>query len=260
MLKKRKKLPILISIPHASTFVPADLRRLMIFEDDFHIRKQSDLYTDEIFELPNVYTVKARISRLVVDVNRAPDDIEVEYKLYHDGVVVSVDEFGDQIYESPPAMDEIFARVEKYHDPFHAEIESLSEKVDFLIDGHSLWNIGPKTREDAGMERADIVLGNRDFTTCSRETTLKIAKFFEKKDLSVKVNDPYAGKYLIGYHCSRRGLPGIQIEVNRKLFMNEKNLKRKVRGIKRMRSIMKDLVVMLSEEIEKHREMGRKFK
>ncbi len=258
MAKTKKKYPILVSIPHASTFVPADLRRLMMFSD-FDIRKQSDLYTDDIFDLPSVYVVKAKISRLVVDVNRAPDDIEIEYKLYHDGVVVSVDEFGEQIYKTPPAMDEIFERVEKYHEPFHKEIESLYPKVKFLIDGHSLWNFGPKTRQDAGKERADIVLGNRDFTTCSREMTLKMAKFFEQRDFSVSVNDPYPGKYLVGYHCSRRSLPGVQVELNRKLFMNEKTLKPKKLGVRRMRNTMKDFVEMINDEIIKKEDMGRRL-
>ncbi|MBD3360597.1 hypothetical protein GF366_02220 [Candidatus Peregrinibacteria bacterium] len=256
-MAERKKYPILIAIPHASTFVPKELKDLMLF-NDFQIRKQSDLYTGEIFDVPNAYVVKAKISRLVVDVNRAPDDIEMEYKLYHEGVVVSVDEFGEQIYKTPPDLENIFGRVEKYHEPFHKEIDELSKKAKFLIDAHSLWNIGPKMRSDTGMERADIVLGNRDYTTCSRDTTLKIYNFFKDKGFSVKINEPYSGKYILGYHCSRRGLPGMQIEINRKLYMNEKTLRPKKREIKKLRKIIIELTKVINEEIGKYENMGNR--
>ena len=99
--------------------------------------------------------------------------------------------------------------------------------------------------------RADIVLGNRDFTTCSRDMTLKIVSFFQDRGFSVSVNDPYPGKYVLGHHCSRRGLPGIQIEINRKLYMNEKTLNRKKTEIKKLRGIIKELTSMLDEELGK---------
>ncbi len=244
----RKKYPVLVVIPHASTFVPIDLRRMMTLTDR-EIEQASDLYTDEIFDLSNAHIVKAKLSRLVADVNRAPDDIEIKYQLYHDGVVVHVDEFGKPIYKEPPPMEEIFERVTKYHEPFHQEIEKLAPKMKFLIDAHSLLSTGPSTRHDAGEKRADIVLGNRDYTTCSRDMTIKIMHFFEERGFSVAVNDPYSGKYILGYHCSRRKLPGIQVEVNRKLYMNQKTLARKEEGIKRLRAVMRDLVDMIGEKL-----------
>lgn len=243
-----KKYPILVSIPHASTFVPAELRRLMLISDK-EIKSHSDLYTDDIFHLPKCYIVKAKISRLVVDPNRAPDDIEMECKLCHDGVVVSVSENGNQIYKTPPSVDSIFQRVRKYHDTFHAEIDALMPHVKFLIDGHSMAHLGPVTKHDAGAPRPDIALGNRNYTTCSREMTLRIFEFFENEGLSVKINDPYEGKYVVGYHCSRKTVPGIQIEFNRRLFMNEKTLMPKKTGIKKMNALMKKLVTGLDQDI-----------
>ena len=112
------KYPILVSIPHGSTFVPVDLRKIMKLTD-FQVKKQSDPYTDEIFDVPNAHVVKGRISRLVVDLNRAPDDIEMEHELSNKGVVVSVDIDGNQIYKTPPSLEIITERVEKYHYAFH---------------------------------------------------------------------------------------------------------------------------------------------
>jgi len=250
------KYPVLITIPHCSTFVPVELRRLMTLKDA-QIRRMCDPFTDEIFDVPKAYVVKARISRLVTDLNRAPDDIESEVKLSAAGVVVSIDIDGNPIYKSPPSIDMIMDRVTNYHDTFHNRIDQLKSQMKFLIDGHSMRNIGPATRFDAGKERVDIVLGNRDYTTCSRSATRKIMKFFEDRGLNVKINDPYKGAYLVGYHCSRKGLPGIQIEVNEKLFMNEKTRRPYKRKIAELRGMMSLLVKEIAEEIEKA-ESGRR--
>jgi len=248
-----EKYPILITVPHCSTFVPAELRRLMTLREP-QIRKMCDPYTDEIFDIPKAYVVKARISRLVTDLNRAPDDIESEAKLTKAGVVVSIDIDGNPIYKTPPSMDMIMERVEKYHDSFHDKIEEIKPEVRFLIDGHSMRSVGPSTRADAGRERADIVLGNRDYTTCSRQITHKIMRFFEDWGFNVKINDPYKGAYLIGYHCSRRGLPGIQIELNENLYMNEKTRRPYKRKVDELRKIMAALTREIAEEIARAEE------
>ncbi len=253
-IKKNKmtveKYPILITVPHCSTFVPADLRRRMMLKDS-QINKNCDPFTDEIFDIPKAYVVKARISRLVTDLNRAPDDIETEAKLSKAGVVVSIDMDGNPIYKNTPSMETVMDRVSKYHYTFHDKIDELKPKIGFLIDGHSLRSVGPSTRADSGKERADIILGNRDYTTCSRHMTQRIKKFFEARGFNVKINDPYKGAYLIGYHCSRKGLPGIQIEINEKLFMNEKTRKPYKRKIEELRKIMALLTHEIAGEIEK---------
>jgi N-formylglutamate deformylase len=244
------KYPILITVPHCSTFVPIELRRLMTLRES-QINKMCDPYTDDIFDIPKAHVVKARISRLVTDLNRAPDDIESEAKLSKAGVVVSIDLDGNTIYKSPPSMEMVMDRVTKYHDTFHDKIDELKPHIKFLIDGHSMRNLGPATRADAGQERADIVLGNRDYTTCSRHMTHKIMRFFEARGFNVKINDPYKGAYLIGYHCSRKGLPGIQIEINEKLYLSEKNGRPYKRKIDELRKTMGLLVREIAEEIMK---------
>ncbi len=37
----------------------------------------------------------------------------------------------------------------------------------------------------------------------------------------VAMNDPFAGGYISQYHYEREGIPWIQIEINRKLYLNE---------------------------------------
>jgi N-formylglutamate amidohydrolase len=235
------KLPVLVVCSHSSYFVPKKIRENMLLSDR-DIKNEADLYTDEIFKVKNAHYVEGKVSRLVADYNRAPDHIELEYQLARDGVVVSVNEDCKQVYKEPPTIEEILKRIAKYHDPFHKKIHDYKSEVKFMIDGHSLRSVGPEAKNDRGKERKDIVIGNRHFTTCPRTITVKALEFFKSKGFSVALNDPYEGKYILGHHCSRTGLYGLQIEVNRRLYMNEKTLKPHKAKIKALNSTMKEFV------------------
>jgi N-formylglutamate amidohydrolase len=245
-----QKYPILITIPHGSIFVPKPLRRLMNLSE-FQIKKNSDPYTMDIFDIPNAHVVKGKSSRLVADLNRAPDDIEMEHHLSNRGVVVSVDIDGNPIYKTQPSIEMISDRVSQYHDAFHHKIEELKPNMKFLIDGHSMRSVTPSTKPDAGSKRADIVLGNRHYVTCSRVMTRKIMEFFEARGFKVAVNEPFTGRYIIGYHCSRSELPGIQVEFNEKLFINPKTYRPYKKNIRALQVIMTELVEMIHEELVK---------
>jgi N-formylglutamate amidohydrolase len=244
-----KKKNILVVTGHCSYFVPKAIRKNMLLSDK-EIKNESDLYTDDIFGVQNAYVLKGKVSRLVTDYNRAPDHIELEYQLARDGVVVSINEDCKQVYKQPPTIEQIVKRIEKYHEPFHKKIEDYKGKVKFLVDGHSLRNIGPEAKLDRGKERADIIIGNRHFTTCPRVVTLKVIDFFSKKGFNVALNDPYDGKYILAHHCSRNGLYGLQVEVNRKLYMNEKTLVPRKKDVAKLNSIMTEFVDYLDQIVE----------
>ena len=144
---------------------------------------------------------------------------------------------------------EYFCRIPD--DSFHKKIMELESKVKFLIDGHSMKSVAPSMKVDAGKERPDITLGNRDYTTCSREITMKIKHFFEEKKFQVRINDPYKGKYILDHHCSRKGLSGIQIEINRKFYMDEKKLLVHEEKVKKLNCMIRELVEMLVEDVFK---------
>jgi N-formylglutamate deformylase len=241
-----KKLPILVVCSHSSYYVPKAIRANMLLTDR-QIKNEADLYTDQIFKVKNAYYVEGKVSRLVADYNRAPDHIELEYQLARDGVVVSVNEDSKQVYKEAPTLEKILKRIEKYHDPFHNSINEHKDKVKFLIDGHSLRNIGPETKIDRGQERKDIVIGNRHFTTCPRTITIKAMDFFKNKGFSVALNDPYEGKYILGHHCSRNSLYGLQIEFNRKLYMNENTLRSHSAKISSLNETMSEFVEFIND-------------
>jgi len=244
-----KKKPVLITMPHCSSFVSKEIRQNMLLSN-FEILKETDLYTDMIFGVENAYCVKAKLSRLVADMNRAPDELEMEQVLCAEGVVVSVNSEGQRVYKKPLTARQIDRRIERYHNPFHEQVDKYAQKCVFMIDGHSMWPSGRATKIDAGQKRPDINLGNRDYTTCTRVQTAFFKHYFESLGYSVKVNFPFKGRYVIGYHCSRnkrKGIPGIQLEINQALYTNKRTLKLKKGIIKKLHHEIKNLVDLIPE-------------
>lgn len=215
--------PLLISIPHAATHVPEEVRDIVqLTETD--ILGYTDLYTDEIFSLPGQHVVKAACSRVIVDVNRAPDDISKEYELAAEGVIVHTTWDGKSVYSREPSEETAELLIGKYHDPFHAQIDELIPNVQFMIDCHSYLPVGPKLKKDSGQARPDFNLGNMNYSSCSRAHTVFFRDFFLERGYTVEINFPYAGKYILGHHCHRRRIPpflvpGIQIEINQGLYV-----------------------------------------
>lgn len=244
--------PIIISIPHASRNVPEELEGNSLLSDK-DLLAYSDLYTDRIFAIPNTYVVRAEISRVYVDVNRAPDDISKEYEKREEGVIVHTTWDGKQIYREEPKELEVEGLIKKYHDSFHDEVDSYIPAAQFLIDCHSYLPIGPALKPDAGKPRPDVCLGNINYSTCTRKHTVFFREFFERHSYSVSINFPYQGKYTLGRHCHRRRIPhflvpGIQIEFNQKLFADGVTLAPDDSAIEHLNKLMQKVVHEFLEE------------
>ncbi len=214
--------PILVSIPHASSAIPKEVADKIALTAE-ELLGYTDLFTDEIFDIDAVYKVKSNFSRVIVDPNRAPDDISKEYELAAEGVIVHTTWDGKSVYTKEPDQETVDILIKNYHEPYHEALEEHIPKVQFLIDCHSFLPFGPKLKSDSGQERPDVNLGNVNFSSCSREQTVFFRSFFEKKGLKVSINFPYTGKYILGHHCHRRRIPpflvpGIQVELNQGLY------------------------------------------
>ncbi len=237
--------PILVSIPHSSSAVPEEVAPNIALSAE-ELLGYTDLYTDEIFDIDNVYKVQSNFSRVIVDPNRAPDDISKEYELAAEGVTVHTTWDGKSVYSVEPDQATVEALIKHYHDPYHEALEQHIPHVQFLIDCHSFLPFGPKLKKDSGKERPDINLGNMNFSSCTREHTVFFRDFFEDRKFKVAINFPYTGKYILGHHCHRRRIPpflvpGIQIEINQGLYVmkDDSKIPEKVSEFK---SIFEELV------------------
>ncbi len=246
--------PLIVSIPHSSVRIPQELNGNVVLSAN-DLLGYSDLATDRIFAIPNTYVVKYDSSRIFVDVNRAPDDISREYERQEEGVLVHTTWDGKPIYKEEPSEEQVAELIQKYHDPFHEEIDSYMAKAKFLIDCHSYLPVGPPLKPDAGKLRPDVCLGNMNYSTCTREHTIFFREFFERHGYSVSINFPYQGKYTLGRHCHRRRIPhflvpGIQIELNQKLYADPKTHAISEEAITGLNTLMEKVVAEFLEKFE----------
>lgn len=224
-------LPFVLSIPHCGNQVPDGIRSAMALSDD-QIEESVDHGTREIFSVLKASDViTAHWSRLVVDLNRGPDQLDAK------GVVALTDYHGRSVYrpDSRPPLQEVHDRLVRYYHPYHSQLETALENpaAIALIDCHSLNGIGPPDAPDPGRTRRDVILSNngdaqghaRPFAgpiTCPARILHLFKDAFEANGFNVALNAPYRGGYIVRHYGYRLALErrfAIQIEMNQSLYI-----------------------------------------
>lgn len=231
--------PVVVSVPHAGTLVPLDDAPVMAIGGTA-LLKDADLFVDRLAEgitALGVPVVEAMVSRYVLDVNRAPDDVDRDIcpemprpaRPSARGLCWRVTTDGAAVLRRPLTLAEVHSRRQRIHEPYHAELERLLEQrralfgFAILIDLHSMPSAGRVMHTDAGQRRADIVPGDVRGTSCASTLSRLVGDRFAAAGYTVRPNDPYMGGYITRHHGRPgRGIHAIQIEVNRDLYMDER--------------------------------------
>jgi N-formylglutamate deformylase len=135
-----------------------------------------------------------------------------------------------EIYDRRLPVDEALGRIELYYKPYHRELRRLVMRAqqDFglaiLLDCHSMPSSASGRDE---RPRADIVLGDRYGTSCATLVTDVIEETLRDLGYSVLRNKPYAGGFITEHYGDpAAGLHAAQIEINRSLYMDEREYRR----------------------------------
>ena len=227
-----RRYPFLISVPHGGLEVPDEVvNRLLLSSED--LARLSDPGTIDLFDLRGRVAAwrAVPVSRMVVDVNRSPFDIPPRR---NDGVVKLRTIEGQPVYRpgDEPAIDLVHRLMMDHYFPFHEGIDRLIDEHDVRIafDCHSMMDRGPKLAPDAGQRRPQICLGNHgdasgaprphQLATCPSSWIKRLADAFAEEfpAARVAINRPYAGGFTSIAHYWHRGVPYVQIEVNRSLY------------------------------------------
>jgi N-formylglutamate deformylase len=165
-------------------------------------------------------------------------------------------EDGRPIYARRLAPETVRGRIERFHTPYHRK---LKERLDaahqrfgkvYHINCHSMRAVaGKQSDEGEGAVRADFVLGDRDGTTCAAAFTEFVRETLAGMGYSVKVNDPYKGVELVrAFSDPKRGRHSLQIEINKRLYMEGNSLK-KGAGFSRLQRNLGQLLKAVVDEI-----------
>ncbi len=144
---------------------------------------------------------------------------------------------GRAIYGRKLKVDEVLARIERYHAPYHRALKDTIDRahasfgVVYHINCHSMNSVAGKMGEGgAGSSRADFVLGDRDGTTCDPAFTEFVRATLVSMGYVVSVNDPYKGVELVkAYSKPANGRHSLQVEINKRLYMDEAKRERSSR-------------------------------
>ena len=136
---------------------------------------------------------------------------------------------GRPLYDRRLSVAEVRQRIARYHQPYHHALKQLLDAaharfgVVHHINCHSMNAVsGAMGQGGAGLARADIVLGDRDGTSCAPEFTAFVRDVLAGFGYGVKINDPFKGVELVrAYSDPVAGRHSLQLEVNKRLYMDD---------------------------------------
>ncbi len=241
--------PVVFNSPHSGRHYPREFIAASKLNKK-SLRSSEDFLVDKLFAaMPTLGCplLKANFPRAFLDVNREP--WELDPKMFSDklpgfvttnsiriagglGTIARKVSERQDIYRKKLTFEQAKARIEHYYFPYHAALEQVLEKTGkqfgqvLLIDCHSMPSSigGFFSRQKM---RPDIILGDRFGASCDQPYVDHLENLFIQAGLNVTRNRPYAGGYITAhYGRPDRAWHVIQVEINRGLYMDEKNLTR----------------------------------
>ena len=220
---------MILHIPHASRVVPEDVRDQIVLSDgdlDAELTRITDAFTDELFFRPEATTVRFPISRLVVDVERFPDDADEPMSRVGMGMIYTRTAQGNRL-RRPLRPHETRHLVAQYYEPHHRRLLAAAEDElaqygrALIVDCHSFPSRPLPCDEDQSMPRPDVCIGTDSFHTPATLIQL-FARTFQEIGYGVDIDRPYTGSMVPMAFCKQDlRVASIMIEVNRALYMDE---------------------------------------
>jgi N-formylglutamate deformylase len=258
-----RAVPLVLDSPHSGTEYPDDFGASVSRD---MLRQSEDSFVDELYATGpalGATLIAANFPRSYIDPNRSLLDIDASLidgpwpgpalpsrkTELGIGLIWRVLDSGDAIYGRKLSVDEVKQRIVRYHQPYQRAVKDAMDAAHEHFGG--VWHInchsmpalsGRISEEGPGKARADFVLGDRDGSTCEPEFTALVARSLRDMGYDVKINDPYKGVELVrAFSDPSAQRHSLQIEVNRKLYMDERTRK-KSPGFEKLRA---DIGLML---------------
>jgi N-formylglutamate deformylase len=225
----RGSVPLLISVPHAGTFVPENIARRFtlagshLADTDWHVQKLYD-FAREL----GASILAANYSRYVVDLNRAPDSSPLYVANPTSPVCPTLTFDGESIYVpgAEPDDAEISSRIEQYWQPYHQrladELAQMREQHGYALlwDAHSIASEVPSLFTGVLPE---FNFGTRDDASCPRAIADQLLDLVTTDG---KFGAVLSGRWKGGYITMHYGRPqervyAVQLELSRRVYMDE---------------------------------------
>lgn len=267
---RRRSLPLVFSSPHSGDDYPADFlaaSRLSALE----LRRSEDSFVDELFcaaPEEGAPLLRALFPRAYVDPNREP--FELDQAMFADplptyantrsprvasglGTIARIVASGAEIYRDKLSFDEASARIQRHYWPYHTTLRQLVDetRADFgfciLIDCHSMPSHGVAVNGQKVAGDLDVVLGDGHGQSCASAVIDCVEASLTAMGYRVGRNDPYSGGFVTRhYGRPSEGVHALQIEISRKLYMDEARIERSPE-LQRLKKDLRHLILALAK-------------
>lgn len=233
------------SSPHSGRDYPAAFLNASPL-DSVAIRSSEDAFVDHLFLKAVDYgapLLMASAPRVYVDLNRGADELDpavIEGVHMHGsnpriasglGVIPRVVAEGRMVMKGKLSIKEAKNRLDSFYHPYHRQLTDLLDtssaafgKV-LLIDCHSMPHEALTNVSGRFGRMPDIVLGDRFGSSCEAGFVDEIESALIEQGFRVARNTPFAGAYITQtYGRPSSGKSCLQIEVDRALYLDEKNI------------------------------------
>lgn len=246
---------VVVEVPHAGLWMDAEAMAYTVCGAR-HLARDADLYVDQLVRSASrhgAHLLVARTSRYLCDLNRGPDDVDARAvtnargRESPHGLIWHRTTSGEPVLAAPLPTREHERRIAAYYHPYHAALAGLLQrKLDtfgfvILVAAHSM----PSTGRDAqGNEtaRADVVPGTRGRTSAASLVIDTVEATALAHELTVRHDNPYRGGFTTTqYGRPRRHVHAVQIEVARRLYMDESSLAIRPDGVARLSAYYDDV-------------------
>jgi N-formylglutamate deformylase len=242
--------PLVLDSPHSGTAYPADFRHAC---DPWVLRHAEDTHVEQLYDFApglGVAWVEALFPRSYLDANR--DTTEIDETLLDapwpgpvatdprvlskvrlgKGLIWRTTDEGVALYARKLTVAEVRQRIAQCWQPYHA---ALAQAIDAAharhgyslhLNCHSMPAVASRfATEFPGLVHADFVVGDRDGSTASPAVSALIVAHLRERGYDVAYNHPYKGVELVRrYGDPARHRHSVQLEINRKLYMQEDTL------------------------------------
>ena len=219
--------PLIVAFPHTGTDLPPKLEKR--FVSPWLARKDTDWWIDKLYAFARelgATTIRTRMSRSVIDVNRDPSGASLYPGQATTGLCPTTTFDGERLYcGAEPEAAEIAERRSTWFDPYHSALQAEIARLRadhakvVLYDAHSIRSRIPRLFEG---ELPQFNIGTNNGVTCDGALASVVAGICAASGYSHDLNGRFKG----GWTTRRYGRPddgvhAIQMELSMRGYMTD---------------------------------------